>query len=288
MPKSEVALRPQDKYLAVVKSEGLAKQMAQSVMDNDPQFVKRVCAYMANAALKAPTLYNANKDSIIKVMLDCCAFGIEPNGRDAYVLPYKSRYGTQAQLIISYQGYITLAMKSERISSIRSELVCENDQFSWHNGHIEHTIDWLKPRGEMVAVYAVALWKDGHEDVAVLTKAECDATRARSRAKDSGPWVTDYGEMCRKTSVRRLAKYLPLSPAAVAAIAADDEQFEFNGQPHADVVPHAADKVDADTLAAALIADEPAAVEEAAAAEPVEEKAQQSSDYGDAADDLPY
>lgn len=288
MPK-EVILRPQDKYLAVVKSEGLAKQMAQSVMENDPQFVKRVCAYMANAALKAPTLYNASKDSIIKVMLDCCAFGIEPNGRDAYVLPYKSRYGTQAQLIISYQGYITLAMKSERIASIRAELVCENDQFTWHNGHIGHTIDWLKPRGEMVAVYAVALWKDGHEDATVLTKDEVDATRARSRAKDSGPWVTDYGEMARKTAVRRLAKYLPLSPAAVAAISADDEQFDFNnGGSHADTIPRAADKVDADSLAAALIADEPTTVEEAAV-EPAEVKPkQEDSAYGDAADDLPY
>ena len=281
MPKNEVALRPQDKYLSVVKSETLAKQMAQSVMDNDPQYVKRVCAYMANAALKTPLLYNASKDSVIKAMLDCCAYGIEPNGRDAYVLPYKGRNGVQAQLIISYQGYITLAMKSERIASIRSEIVCENDQFKWHNGHIDHTIDWLKPRGEMVAVYAVALWKDGHEDSAVLTKAECDATRARSRAKDSGPWVTDYNEMCRKTSVRRLAKYLPLSPAAVAAIDADDEQsFDLN-QPALSAIPHAADKVDADSLAAALIADE-------APAEEAHETEEPKGEDEPAKEELPY
>ena len=257
MPKNEVALRPQDKYLSIVKSEGLAKQMAQSVMDNDPQFVKRVCAYMANAALKAPLLYNANKDSIIKVMLDCCAYGIEPNGYDAYVLPYKSKSGIQAQLIISYKGYITLAAKSERIASIRAEIVCENDTFTWINGHIDHIIDWLMPRGEMLAVYAVATWKNGHEDSAVLTKADVDDVRARSKAKDYGPWVTDYNEMARKTAVRRLAKYLPLSPAAVAVITADDEQnFDFS-QPAAPAVPRAAEKVDADSLAAALVDDAP-------------------------------
>lgn len=258
MPKSaEVALRPQDKYLSIVKSEGLARQMAQSVMDNDPQYVKRVAAYMANAALKAPQLYNATKDSVIKAMLDCCAYGIEPNGRDAYVLPRRSKGVIQAQLIISYQGYITLAMKSERIASVRSEIVCENDQFTWHNGLIDHTIDWLKPRGEMVAVYAVALWKDGHETNAVLTKDEVDGIRARTPAKDSGPWVTDYGEMAKKTAVRRLAKYLPLSPAAIAAIDADDEQnFDFS-QPVTPAVPHAAEKVDADSLAAALVDDAP-------------------------------
>lgn len=258
MPKSaEVALRPQDKYLSIVKSEGLARQMAQSVMDNDPQYVKRVAAYMANAALKLPLLYNATKDSIIKAMLDCCAYGIEPNGRDAYVLPYKSKAGVQAQLIISYQGYITLAMRSGLVASIRAELVCENDTFTWVNGHIDHMIDWLKPRGEMKAVYAVALYKDGHEQSAVLTKADVDDVRARSKSKDYGPWVTDYGEMAKKTAVRRLAKYLPLSPAVAAVIDADDEQnFDFS-QPVTPAVPHAAEKVDADSLAAALVDDAP-------------------------------
>lgn len=247
---TNTAIAQRNAYLGVVKSETLAKQMAQSLMDSDPAKVKRIAAYMANAALKSPSLYGANKDSIIKVMLDCCANGIEPNGRDAYVLPYKTKFGTVAQLIVSYQGMITLAMKSERIASIRAEVVCEHDDFAWTNGEITHHIDWKKPRGPMVAVYAEATYKDGHKQTTVLTKEEVDKTRARSKAKDGGPWVTDYEEMAKKTAVRRLAKYLPLSPDAVAAIQTDDEQFDFKG---GEVINAAPAKVNADELADALV-----------------------------------
>lgn len=244
------AVTPQKQYLSIVKSEGLAKQMAASLMDNDPTKVKRIAAYMANAAIKTPALYNANKDSIIKVMLDCCSLGIEPNGRDAYVLPYRGRDGMQAQLIVSYMGMITLAMKSERIANIRAEVVHEKDFFEWEDGRIRHKIYWLKPRGEMVAVYAEASYKDGTKQNVVLTKEEVDKTRARSRAGNNGPWVTDYNEMAKKTAVRRLAKYLPLSPDAVASIQKDDEQFDFSSQQQP--LPQAAPKVNADDLVDAL------------------------------------
>ncbi len=49
---------------------------------------------------------------------------------------------------------------------------------------------------------------------------EVDAIRARSRAGKSGPWVSDYEEMARKTVVRRLCKYLPMSVDKAAKFSA--------------------------------------------------------------------
>ena len=54
-----------------------------------------------------------------------------------------------------------------------------------------------------------------------MTKADVDAIRKRSKASGSGPWVTDYSEMGKKTVLRRMSKRWPLAPELAGAI--DDE-----------------------------------------------------------------
>jgi hypothetical protein len=85
-----------------------------------------------------------------------------------------------------------------------------------------------------------------------MTKAEVDAIRKRSRAGSSGPWVTDYAEMARKTVVRRLAKYLPLSVELADAIVADQDVITEEKSVAGTVV---------DDLNASLAASEPAVKE---------------------------
>lgn len=240
-----VAKTPQEKYIALVKSEKLAQQMQASIADTDPAFVRQCVALTLNAASKNPKLYACTQQSVMKSMLDCCSLGILPNGKDAHLVPY----GAECQLLIDYKGMITLAIKSERISKIDAEIFCKGDRFTWHNGEIDHIIDWLADdRGEMAGAYAVATMKDGAKVSAVMTKKEIEGIRNRSRSKNNGPWVTDFAEMCKKTVVRRLSKRLPLSPAAVAAIEYDDKQnFDF-----VDAEPVAKPKQSADALADAF------------------------------------
>lgn len=254
-PAKKQELTPQQKYLKVVKSEQLAAQMAASISDADPEKVRRIVAYMGNAAQKNPLLYQSTRDSIMKVMLDQCSLGVEANGRDAYVLPYKNKHGeVEAQLMIDYKGYITLAYRSERVHNCYAELVYKNDKFTWKNGVIDHEIDWFgDDRGNLVGAYAVATLSNGKQLSAVMSKKEVDSIRARSRASTSGPWVTDYGEMAKKTVLRRLAKFLPLSPQAIAAIDYDMKQ-EFDDIKPTVPVSTAKPKQSADSLADALIA----------------------------------
>jgi recombination protein RecT len=83
----------------------------------------------------------------------------------------------------------------------------------------------------------VARFRTGGHHFEVMSRDEIEAVRRRSPAGKSGPWVDHWDEMARKTLVRRLAKYLPLSVQKAAAL---EEQAELgrysNVGAHGDVV----------------------------------------------------
>jgi recombination protein RecT len=57
-----------------------------------------------------------------------------------------------------------------------------------------------------------------------MWRHEVDAIKKRSKASQYGPWVSDYPEMARKTVVRRLSKYLPMSVDLAKAFDHEDAQ----------------------------------------------------------------
>lgn len=180
---------------------------------------ERFCRIALTALQRTPKLQDCTQASLFKCLLDLSAMGIEPDGRRAHLIPY----GTECTLIFDYKGLLELVRRSGDVISIRAELVCENDEFSWENGKVTHKIDWRKPRGDMQAVYAEAVLKSGETQTATMTKDEVDAIRKRSRSGSSGPWATDYGEMAKKTALRRLCKLLPLSSEVAEHIEKDQD-----------------------------------------------------------------
>jgi recombination protein RecT len=179
------------------------------------------------ALTRNPKLQDCTRESLLRCLMDCSALGIEPDGRRAHLIPY----GKECTLIIDYKGLVELVRRSGDVVSIRAEHVCENDSFEWENGVVTHRIDWRKPRGEVQAVYAEAKLRSGEVQTSVMTKDEVEAIRKRSRAGSSGPWVTDWGEMAKKTPLRRLTKLLPLSVEITDAIERDDDRIERDVTP---------------------------------------------------------
>ena len=114
------------------------------------------------------------------------------------------------------------------VQNIAADIVCENDVFKFFRNaeglQFEHEINYRKPRGEMFAAFCI--WKDGDQfDGEVMTKAEIDGIRKRSKASGSGPWVTDYNEMAKKTVVRRSSKKWPLDAELAEAAMVDEENL---------------------------------------------------------------
>lgn len=181
---------------------------------------ERFCRVALTALTRTPKLAECTQESFFRCLLDLSAFGLEPDGRRAHLIPY----GNQCTLILDWKGIAELALRSGLIAKLHADIVCENDEFAYDLGEIKtHKIDFKQPRGAMYAVYALAVTKDGQTFVAVMHKEEVEAIRKRSRAGNSGPWQTDYNEMSKKTAFRRLAKWLPLSAEFRDALDKDDD-----------------------------------------------------------------
>ncbi len=176
------------------------------------------------AMTKTPKLRECTQESLFECLLQLSSLGLEPDGRRAHLIPY----GTKCTLIIDWKGLAELAMRSGFVSSLHADVVCENDDFEYDRGQvIRHKVDLKEARGKVYAAYAIARFKDGTEKADAMGQDEIEAIRKRSRSGSSGPWVTDWNEMAKKTVFRRLSKWLPLSPEFRDALEAEEEERAF-------------------------------------------------------------
>lgn len=178
-----------------------------------------------NATTRTPGLLKCTKESFFLCLLDLSAYGLEPDGRRAHLIPYKD----QCTLIIDYKGLVELVRRSGDVSYIHADVVYPGDEFDYGYGSrafLTHKPNLEAREGKPIAAYSFVRLKDGSEDFMVLSISEVDAVRKRSRAGQSGPWVTDYNEMAKKTAFRRHSKWLPLSPEVRDVIERDDDVID--------------------------------------------------------------
>lgn len=196
------------------------------------------------AITKTPKLAQCDQASFFAQLLTLSQLGLEPDGRRAHLIPFENRKRgvVECQLIVDWKGLAELAMRSGIVANLHADVVRKGDLFEYSAGkvvkHIPHFLrsDEAKPEqaGDTYAVYALAEFKDGTTKADVLSVDEVQAVRSRSRAGQSGPWVTDWNEMAKKTAFRRLSKWLPLSPEFRDAIEADDDRVPQNVTPISD------------------------------------------------------
>lgn len=152
--------------------------------------------------------------------------GLEPGPLgQVHIVPFASKRGhIEGQVIIDYKGYLELARRSGYIESVTVEPVCENDEFEFElglNPRLRHK-PAIKARGKPYGYYGVVRFRGGGYQVCFLTLEEIEQYRKRSKSPDEGPWVTDYDAMCRKTVIRRMWRWLPMSVEMAAAAVADE------------------------------------------------------------------
>lgn len=193
---------------------------------------ERLMRVAVNCVAKTPGLQKCTATSLLQCVLAAAEVGLEPGGilGQFYLVPF----GNVATPIIGYRGLLELARRTGQIAAVRAVVVFQKDAFKLTEG-IQQTIHHERYLGDggagpMTHVYAVAQLKDGTVQCEVMTRAQVDAIRARSRSSGNGPWVTDYEEMAKKTVFRRLAKWLPLASERFEKAAEMDNDDYIEGE----------------------------------------------------------
>lgn len=232
---NQLAQQTEKRSLKALLSDDKMKQQFAAAL---PAHLKpeRFVRVAITALMRTPLLAECTPESFMKCLLDLSAWGLEPDGRRAHLIPFKNtRAGTvECTLILDWKGLAELALRSGMISKLHADVVCENDAFAYNLGEITaHHIDFRKPRGEPYAAYALATTKDGATFVAVMSKEEIEKIRDGSQGyrsaiqyKKSNPWLSDPSEMWKKTAFRRLSKLLPLSAEFRDAASKEDEEYD--------------------------------------------------------------
>lgn len=187
--------------------------------------VERMTRIFLTTIQKTPKLLECDQKSLIGAFMQSAQLGLEPDGLlgQAYIIPY----GNQAKFQIGYKGLLALARRSGEITSFNAQVVYEKDKFEFEyglNDKLKHVPCMNGDRGSLIAVYAIARFKDGGYAFDVMFKCDIDKIRKSSKAqstKDS-PWNTWEEEMWRKTVAKRLMKYLPQAIEAQRASQIDE------------------------------------------------------------------
>lgn len=159
---------------------------------------------------QTPGLSRCDPQSFIGALMTASQLGLEPGPLgEAYLVPY----GTQVTFIPGYRGLIKLAWQSGQLKHIDAQVVREGDDFDFAYGlepYLRHR-PARRDRGKVTEVYACATFLNGGSAFVVMSVEDVEAIRRRSKASKSGPWVTDWDAMAKKTLIKQLIRFLPLS-----------------------------------------------------------------------------
>jgi len=208
----------------------LAKQLDEVLPKHirKPTFLSAILS----AFNKTPRLGECTKVSLAHCILDIAAMGLFPTGGQAHLIPYRDNKTnrTNCTLILDYKGIVQLVRRTGLIENIHSDWVGEHDDFDYLFGtgkFLKHKPNY-KNRGKPTVYYSYVKLQGGAEEFDIMHISDIEKVRKRSKARDNGPWVTDFDEMAKKTIFKRLAKWLPISHEIMVLLEKDDEALTEN------------------------------------------------------------
>lgn len=203
--------------------------------DMGPQFKTALPKFLSSERMQRiimtefstnPKLAECEPMSIISAAMTAAQLGIEVGSAlgQGYLIPY----GKTCQFMLGYRGMIDIARRSGNIESLSAHQVHENDEFHFELG-LNETLKHVPAhtnRGGLLGAYAVAKFKDGGHQIMYMTNEQVEKARNESKMKNSIPWSKFPEEMYRKTVLRNLFKYLPVSIEMRELLIKDAEAHE--------------------------------------------------------------
>lgn len=210
---------------------------------NRKDFLREV-SFAVQLFKKNNQLQKATSESALQAIMNVAQVGLtlNPVMKLAYLVPRwdRAQGGSVVALEPSYQGLVKLLTDTGSVKQVYSHLVYDGDDFEVMLGTTQGVNHKPKFKSKNIThVYAVAELTDGMITVEVMDRFDVDDIMELSESYKafkegkikSCVWDSHYGEMARKTVIRRLVKYLPKSDKferVAEAISLDESDWQIS------------------------------------------------------------
>jgi len=221
------------------------KGAIQRRMQCGPKEAERLIAVAYDAVQRVPKLLECSPASVVMSVRRAAELRLDLNpvlGQFYLVPRYNSKTrNNEASGEIGYRGFIELALRSGKVSSIRAQAVYDCDVFEHEEGlepRLVHKPAPDRPEdAKLIACYAIARMTGGVQQHIVLSRQDVEKRRESSQSWQAKlakrlretVWDTHPAEMWKKSAIRALAKELPMNVAPLAAQVAIEEELEEAG-----------------------------------------------------------
>jgi len=174
---------------------------------NETRFIQNSLAVLQDI----PNIEKFEPTDVARGLLKGAFLGLDFISNECYLIPY----GDKLQFQSDYRGEVKLTKKYSirPVIDTYAKIVRAGDAFEETIKDGQPSINF-KPKpfnnGVIAGAFAVCLFKDGGMLYETMNTAEIDDVRNKfSKMKDGKAWLSSWGEMAKKTVLRRLCKHIP-------------------------------------------------------------------------------
>lgn len=200
--------------------------LPKEVKGHAERLIMRAFAYIKTV----PDMQNCTPSSICAAVIRGCEVGLPVDGRLCYLI----KYGSEAQLSISWVGLRSVAKRCGTISDAEAYVVRKADHFRmWRddNGARYEHRPAAQGAGDIIGAFACIVANTGRKYLEWMDAEQLEHVRkTSSKAPNSPAWKNYADEMYRKVVLRRALKPFLDDPSLAIAFEIFDQEFVVEGQ----------------------------------------------------------
>lgn len=215
----------------VLNSDSVKARIQEMLGRKPDAYITSVLQVLSSNAMLA----DVNAETITGAVFTACALNLPLNNNLglAYIVPFKG----SAQLQIGYKGFIQLAHRTGQIKSINAIAVYDTDTKESALKRLTSILP-QKVQGNVIGYVARLETITGFEAHVSMTNEELEAhadkysqtyKSAKSKGKTYSVWHQNWDAMCKKTVIKGLMKYCPMSVELNQALESDQGVINQNG-----------------------------------------------------------
>lgn len=203
-------------------------------------FRQTMIAILRDDEIKKGKIRNCSPVSITSAICALARAGLNPAAGEAYLIPR----GSDLRVETSPVGWTKIFMRSPDIQSVTVNVVRDGDR--WPQPPVESGASWIYAfapipfsTAPIQGAFCACLCTNGIVKFEMMNIEEIEAAKnASDRKTAGGPWDLWFGEMCKKSIMRRAAKRFPIRREDRPAIEALDKvsTIEFDNPPQVEAV----------------------------------------------------